>query len=91
MHRAPDDQTFFDDIEVYFSQLSYGPADTAALHVSTTAAQYNVAIERWGAQRVEVFRADGLVGHYTPAPDDADANGCCWPVSPCPSPAWWKC
>lgn len=81
MHRAPDDQTFFDDIEGYFSQLSYGPADTAALHVSTTAAQYNVAIERWGAQRVEVFRADGLVGHYTPAPDDADANGCRWPVS----------
>ncbi len=78
---AADDQTFHDVIEGYTTPLSAAAGDAVTLHVSTHAPSYDVTVERWGAERVEVFRADGLPGAFTPPPDDADANGCAWPVS----------
>ncbi len=73
------DITFFDDIEGYCSALSYEPGDVAALHISTRADRYSVTVERWGGQREEVWRADGLTGSYHAPPPDADSQGCRWP------------
>ncbi len=76
-----DDQTFHDDIEGYCTPLSVAPGATVALRVSTRSDRYDVTVERWGAQRVEVWRADDVAGSFVPPPADADAHGCRWPVS----------
>ncbi len=75
------DITFLDDIEGYCGQLSYQPGDRARIHVSTRSERYGVVVERWGAEREQVWAADGLKGSFTPPPDDADSHGCRWPVS----------
>jgi len=76
-----DDQTFWDEIEAYCGRLSYTVGEQVSIHCSTKAENYQVVIERWGAERSEVWRAEGVKGVYTPPPTDADTNGCCWPVS----------
>ncbi len=78
--RLADDQTFFDDIEGYPGRQSVAPGETVELHVSTRASEWALTVERWGAERVVVHEASGLVGEYHEPPDDADANGCGWPV-----------
>lgn len=75
------DITFHDDIEGYCDALSYRPGDTVGLHVSTRAERWSITIERWGTERQRVWSAADLPGSYTPAPDDADRNGCRWPVT----------
>jgi hypothetical protein len=75
-----DDQTFHDAIEGYGEQLSFAPGETAELHISTTADSYDIVVERWGATREEVWRAEGVVGIFHSVPDDADSSGCNWPV-----------
>jgi len=76
-----DDQTFHDDIEGYCTPLSVVAGSTVELRVSTRCDAYDVIVERWGADRLEVWRADGLPGSYVPPPVDADARGCRWAVS----------
>lgn len=76
-----DDITFYDHIEGYCGRLSYRPGDTATLRVSTKATRYDVTVERWGGHRDVVWEASDQPGTYTPPPEDADANGCGWPIS----------
>ncbi len=76
-----DDPTFYDDIEGYAAELSYRVGEVATLHVSTKAEQFDVLVERWGAEREKVFERTGLAGVFTAPPSDADANGCGWPAS----------
>ena len=76
-----DDQTFHDEIEGYAGRLSYAPGDTVTLHVSTRAAGFDVEVERWGARREPTWAARDLTGRFTSVPDDADAQGCGWPVA----------
>ncbi len=76
-----DDQTFHDDIEGYCGRSSHRPGEIVELHVSTRAERYDVTVERWGETRAEMWSASDVPGNWTPPPDDADANGCRWPVS----------
>ena len=76
-----DDITFYDVIEGYCGRLSYRHGQQAQLHVSTSAARFAVQVHRWGVERELVWEADGLDGVDHPTPDDADANGCHWPVA----------
>ncbi len=86
-----DDQTFHDVIEGYCGALSYAAGDTVELHVSTHADTFDITVERWGAERELVWSASGLPGVFTPPPDDADANGCGWPVSASiPAESGWR-
>ncbi len=86
-----DDQTFHDDIEGYCGRLSYRPGDTVDLRVSTRSDSYDVLVERWGARREAVWKADGLPGTYSPPPPDADAAGCRWPTTvEIPVPESWR-
>src|SRR5687767_7679871 len=81
MTHMADDQTFFDDIEGYCSELSCAPGERLGLHVSTRSARYDVRVERWGARREEVWSTTDLPGVFVPPPADADSAGCRWPVS----------
>ena len=76
-----DDQTFHDDIEGYTGRLSYRHGDTVTLHVSTRAARFDVAIERWGATREPRWHATDVEGAFVAPPPDADAAGCRWPAT----------
>ena len=73
--------TFHDAIEAYCGSLSYEPGDNVSIHVSTRAERYDVTIERWGSRRQQVWHRSDNIGVFTPPPEDADANGCRWPVS----------
>ncbi len=76
-----DDLTFFDEIEAYCGRLSQRPGGVAQLHVSTHHPLVDVVVERWGAQRETVWRADAVAATFTTPPDDADSVGCRWPVT----------
>ncbi len=76
-----DDQTFWDDIEGYCGGLSYAPGEVAELHISTRVDRYDITIERWGAEREIVWTASDQTGEFHAPPDDADSEGCGWPVS----------
>jgi hypothetical protein len=75
-----DDQTFHDAIEGYCARLSYRTGDTVDVHVSTHASTFDVRVERWGAEREVVWASVTSDGQYTPPPEDADAEGCGWPI-----------
>ena len=87
-----DDLTFYDDIEGYCSTLSVVAGSPIGLHVSTKSSEFRVTVERWGATRDVVWSSsDPVAGAYHPAPDDADSQGCNWPVSlEIPTTADWK-
>jgi hypothetical protein len=75
-----DDITGYDHVEGYPDRLSYAPGEPVHLHVSCRSARFGVVVERWGSERVEVWRADDVAGVEHPTPSDADANGCGWPA-----------
>ncbi len=75
-----DNITFYDDIEAYPGSLSYRVGDQVQLHVSTRAPSYSVSVRREGPETVTVWERSGIAGVYHEVPDDADANGCRWPV-----------
>ena len=87
-----DDLTFYDDIEGYCGKLSYRGGETVEVHVSTRAEAYEVTVERWGAERAVVWRSPvPIPGVLHEVPDDADANGCGWPVAVhIPTDATWR-
>ena len=76
-----DEVTFFDDIEAYCSTLSVEPGSPIGVHVSTRYERFNVTVERWGAQREQMFTATDLAGEFHAVPPDADSSGCHWPVA----------
>ena len=76
-----DDITRYDAVEAYCGELSVMPGAAIALHVSCRADSYDIEIHRWGASHELVWSATDLAGNEHPTPDDADANGCNWPVA----------
>ena len=76
-----DDITRYDAVEAYCGQLTVAPGETIALHVSCRADRYDIEIHRWGGTRELVWSAADLAGEEQATPDDADANGCGWPVA----------
>ena len=76
-----DDITRYDAVEAYCGALSCAPGETMTLHVSSRADRYDIAIHRWGPELELMWSAADLIGEEQPVPDDADSNGCGWPVS----------
>lgn len=66
-------------VEGYAGQRSVAQGQTVALHVSTTAAKYDVEVARLGAKREVVWSQTGVPGQAYPVPEDASAMGCRWP------------
>ena len=75
------DITHHDAIEGYAGILSVAPGGSVPVHVRCTTDRYDVTVERWGATREVVWRAQDLAGEVPDTPADADAHGCGWPVS----------
>lgn len=78
-------------IEGYAGQRSIMQGEEIAMHVSTTAAKYEIEVARLGAVREVVWKKNDVPGVAYPVPEDASANGCRWPESVrVPSTAAWK-
>jgi len=69
------------EIWCYSDRLSYAPGDTLRLHVSTTAARYDLTVLRDGARPEVAHRAEGLAGRFHPAPPNCSVAGCGWPIA----------
>lgn len=65
----------------YAGQPSYAAGEALTLHVSTTAAAFEVVIYRDGAEQEVVHRQSGVAGTRHPTPEDAYAAGCGWPAA----------
>ena len=65
----------------YLNQMSFQAGDVLTLHVSTDVARFDVAIDRVGVERKEVWSRSGVQGRKHATPDDASAHGCRWPVT----------
>jgi hypothetical protein len=78
-------------IEGYAGQRSIAQGEEIPIHVSTTAAKYEIEVARLGATREVVWKKSDVPGAAYPVPEDASANGCRWPESVrVPSGAAWK-
>ncbi|MEI9996271.1 MAG: N,N-dimethylformamidase beta subunit family domain-containing protein [Rhizomicrobium sp.] len=65
---------------LYTDRLSVKPGETFALHASSDAGPCTLEIARVGAVR-EIVHTTTLDPGAHPAPPDADAKGCAWPVA----------
>ncbi len=78
-------------IEGYAGLRSIAQGEEIPIHVSTTAAKYEIEVARLGAKREVVWKKSDVPGVAYPVPEDASANGCRWPESVrVPSGAAWK-
>lgn len=68
-------------VEGYPSKLSYLPGEEIAFHCSAQARTFTAEIARIGAVREIVWRREGIPGSFYPAPAQAYATGCNWPVT----------
>ena len=63
----------------YSTEMSYAPGDRVALHVSTTANEWELEIGRDGAAYELVLLKTGLKGEHHETPEDCSIRGCGWP------------
>ena len=68
-------------IEGYAGKRSVKQGEAIGLHVSTSAASFDVEVAKLGAQRRVLWSKKGLAGANHPVPDDAASMGCRWPLS----------
>ena len=87
--RAADPVALF--IEGYAGQRSVAQGEEIPIHVSTTAAKFEIEVTRLGAKREVMWKKADVPGAAHPVPEDASANGCRWPESVrVPVGADWK-
>ena len=77
--RAADPVALF--IEGYAGQRSVAQGEEIPIHVSTTAAKFEIEVTRLGAKREVMWKKADVPGAAHPVPEDASANGCRWPES----------
>jgi hypothetical protein len=65
-------------IEGYAAVRSVAQGQAVPLHVSTSAAKFDVEVARIGLQRQVVWKKTGLPGQAQPIPENASAMGCRW-------------
>lgn len=65
----------------YTDRLSVRPGEHFDLHASAADGPCRLTIARVGAERRDVFAADGLAVGAHPPPANADRDGCGWPVA----------
>jgi len=59
--------------------MTYAPGERVALHVSTTAQEWDLEIGRDGLRYANLLEEKGLPGNHHPTPEDCSVNGCGWP------------
>ena len=65
----------------YTPKMSYAPGDQVALHVSTTAAEWDLEIGRDGSAYQPLLTETGLPGQHHETPRDCSVIGCGWPAA----------
>jgi hypothetical protein len=68
-------------VEGYTDQQSYQAGDEIKFHVSIAADRFDLEIARVGAERVVVWKKEGLAGKQFPIAADASSHGCRWPAA----------
>jgi hypothetical protein len=68
-------------IEGYAGRRSVAQGEEIDVHVSTTAAKFDIEVARLGLDREVVWSRTGVPGAEHPVPEDASAMGCRWPES----------
>lgn len=68
-------------IEGYTGAVSYAPGEKLTLHVSTSAAEFEIEIAREGAERQVVHAHKKIKGAEHAIPENASSHGCGWPVA----------
>ncbi len=68
-------------IEAYCTRRSYVAGDRVAVHVSTSAARFDLSVGREARSRAVVLDLTGIAGAEHAIPADVVANGCGWPVA----------
>ena len=68
-------------IEGYAGQRSVAQGEEIPIHVSTSAAKYQIEVARLGMTREVVWTKKDVPGAAHPIQEDASANGCRWPES----------
>ncbi len=63
----------------YTPKMTYAPGERVALHVSTTALEWDLEIGRDGLNYLPLIAEKGLPGDHHPTPEDCSVNGCGWP------------
>jgi len=77
-------------LEAYSWPPSVAAGEPVSLHVSTDAGAFEVEVAREGVDREVLWRGTGTAETH-PIPEDADANGCGWPVAlEIPTGADWR-
>ncbi|MBS3650147.1 hypothetical protein KEU06_16155 [Pseudaminobacter sp. 19-2017] len=66
------------EIWCYTDRFSYRPGDTAILFVSSTAPNFDMKLERDGAELVEVLARSGIAARWQDTPDQCSVEGCGW-------------
>jgi hypothetical protein len=74
---ARDDRVL--EIWGYTPEMSYAPGDRVALHVSTTAPEWDLEIGRDGLIYQKLLTETGLRGVHHPTPASCSVTGCGWP------------
>ncbi|MER8387151.1 ThuA domain-containing protein [Mesorhizobium sp. M1428] len=69
------------EIWCYSDRLSYRPGEMVALHVSSTAASFGVAIIRDGGAEATMFEEAGIAARWQDTPDQCSVEGCGWQAS----------
>jgi hypothetical protein len=66
-------------VEGYAGKVSVAQGEAVGLHVSCSAAKFEVEVARLGAQREVVWSQREVEGRVHEVPEDASAMGCGWP------------
>ncbi len=69
------------EIWCYSDRFSYRPGETVALHVSSTASSFGIAIVRDGGTETKVFDKAGIASRWQDTPDQCSVEGCGWEAS----------
>ena len=65
----------------YTPRMSYAPGDRVALHVSTTASEWELEVGRDGLIYQPLLHETGMPGQHHDTPPDCSVRGCDWPVA----------
>ncbi|MER9340268.1 hypothetical protein NKI41_05675 [Mesorhizobium sp. M0601] len=69
------------EIWCYSDRFSYRPGEMVALHVSSTAVSFGIAIIRDGGAETTMFEGTGIAARWQDTPDQCSVEGCGWQAS----------
>ncbi len=66
------------EIWCYTDRVSYRPGEVVRFHISATASQFNLRIDRDGGRESKMWEASGIASRWQETPDQCSVEGCGW-------------